>query len=304
MVDLEPDLSGWLDSLPEEMAGHARVLRSVTSIATQDERIRALQVQGSIGRRTADRLSDLDVGMVVADSAWPAILDEIPALVGRLGLVVDAHFQYTPGPENPELITGIRCIVIFDDGIQLDLVVLPGRNVFGSGPEGRTLLDRDDVLRPSEHPMRLADPPTISKWSFLGWQAMTEAAKYLERGKPVAAAEWLNPARQTAISCWAAAFGLDYAGFSIMAAPQLGGAVPWPEGLERTYAGPQQEAVHEALMELAALQERVDRLLEIRLMIPPRPLARWVRSRLRDLKVGPPAQGSQPGPSSGQGNNP
>ena len=99
---VEPSVS-WLDDLPDHLSGHQRVLRALVAAAERDARLRAIQVQGSLGRGDADRLSDLDLGVVVAEPTWPAITDEIPALIGRLGTVVDDHFEFLPGPDEPEV---------------------------------------------------------------------------------------------------------------------------------------------------------------------------------------------------------
>src|SRR5207249_9838338 len=102
--------------------------------------------------------------------------------------------------------------------IQLDLLLIPASRVLGSGPDGRTLFDRDGILARTDHPMRLSEPAAVADWAFLAWQNLTEVAKYAERGRPAAAAEWLNSARQATISCWAAAPGGDDEWFACVAA--------------------------------------------------------------------------------------
>jgi predicted nucleotidyltransferase len=274
------DQAAWLDDLPDELAGHKQVLRRLLADAESDERMRALQVQGSLGRGTADKGSDLDIGLVVADEVWPEIAGEMPALISRLGEVTDDYYQFVPGPENPDV---FRAWALLADGIQIDLLLIPSSLLLGSGPDGRTLLDRDGRLMRTDHPMRLADPGDVAKWAFLCWQNLAECAKYLDRDRPVAAAEWLNSARQATISCWAAAHGLEYAGYANVAAARLGVSCPWPEGLEKTYSIPERGAVLAAAAALADLQERTDALLSERLAIPPRALARWVIGRLKTI---------------------
>jgi predicted nucleotidyltransferase len=281
--------AAWLDDLPEELASHAQVLRRLLAEVEPDVRVRALQIQGSLGRGTADKSSDLDIGMVVTDEVWPEIAGEMPALVNRLGEVADDYYQFVPGPENPDV---FRAWALLSDGIQIDLLLMPSSLLLGSGPDGRTLLDRDSRLLRTDHPMRVTAPADIAKWAFLCWQNIAEAVKYLERDRPLAAAEWLNSSRQATISCWAAAHGLEYAGYANVAAARLGVSCPWPDGLEKTYSRPEVGAVLASATALADLQERTDSMLSERLGIPPRPLARWVVDRLKALSAARPSPGS------------
>ena len=55
---VEPSVS-WLDDLPDHLSGHQRVLRALVAAAERDARLQTIQVQGSLGRGDADRLSDL-----------------------------------------------------------------------------------------------------------------------------------------------------------------------------------------------------------------------------------------------------
>jgi predicted nucleotidyltransferase len=283
-------MAAWVDELPPELGTHALILRRMLAQTESDSRLRALQVQGSIGRGTGDRHSDLDVGLVVIDEAWPAITEEMPAFVRKLGDMVDDHYYFLPSDETPEI---FRAWAQFPDGIQLDLLLLPATRLLGSGPDGRTLLDRDGRLLRTDHPMRLSDPAAIANWAFLCWQNLTEVAKYLERGLAVAAAEWLNSARQATISCWAAGHGVEYAGFANVAAGRLGISAPWPDGLEQAYPIPESAAVLAAALALAEVQSRADAMLAVSLGIPPRPLASWVRSKLELLRSVPPSPDSQ-----------
>ena len=213
----------------------------------------------------------------------------MPAFVHRLGEIVDEDYHFLPNSATPEI---FRAWAQFPGGIQLDLLLLPSSRLLGSGPDGRTLLDRDGLLLRTDHPMRLADPAEISKWAFLSWQNLTEVAKYLERNRVVAAAEWLSSARQATISCWAAAHGSEYAGFANVASARFGASVPMPEGFEKTYATPSWDSVLSAALALSELQGRADAALEMRLAIRRRPLAAWVRARLELLRSARPSQDS------------
>jgi predicted nucleotidyltransferase len=285
----------WLDDLSVELARHVRVLRHLVAEVSKDPRFRALQVQGSVGRGEADRYSDLDLAMVVEESAWPSIADAMPALVRRLGEVVDDHLEFSPGPDDPDV---LRVWAQFSVGIQLDMLVLPTSHVLGSGPDGRTLMDPDGILMQSDHPMRLTDRAMVGKWAFLCWHSLAETTKNVERGKFVAAAECLASARLATISCWAAAHGVDYAGFANVAARKLGVSCPWPDGLEKTYPAPERDSLLVAALALCELQSKVEVLLEQRLGVPPRPLGRWVTRELESLQGGHRPRDSRAAPRS------
>ena len=124
------------------------------------------------------------------------------------------------------------------------------------------------------------------------WEQRAEAGKYLGVDRPLADAEWLKSARQATISCWAAAHGVEYAGYANVAAARLGVTCPWPDGLERTYSRPEAGAVLASAKALADLQDQTDVLLDQLLAIPPRPLARWVLDRLKALEAAHPSPGS------------
>ncbi len=116
------NVEAWLDALPEALVAHGSTLRSALGEVEGDPRLIALQVQGSIGRGTGDRHSDLDLGLVVSEAAWPAIVDEIPNFVRRLGDVIDEHYQFVPSAAAPEM---YRAWAQYENGVQLDLMVLP-----------------------------------------------------------------------------------------------------------------------------------------------------------------------------------
>lgn len=281
----------WLDDLPKELAEHARVLRTAREETTRDVRLRALQVQGSIGRGEPDRLSDIDLGLVVDESAWPAIAEEMPIFVRRLGEVVDDHFAFVPGAEAPDV---LQVWALLSSGIRIDLLVLPTSTFLGSGPDGRTLVDPDGILLQTDHPSRLTDPAAAEKWAFSGWHDLAESAKNIARGRPVAAAEWLGAARLATISCWACAHGLEYAGLANVVAARLGISCPWPDGLEKTYPALDLDSVLTSALALGELHSRTEVLLQKRFGISPRRLGGWVTLQLESLRAEPRRPGTLP----------
>ena len=238
----------------------------------------------------------------MTDETWPAFAEEIPSLLRRLGEVTDDYYQFVPGPDNPDAFPclGAPCRRHPDrpaaDAKQPPAGLGPGRQDT-SRPRRTAASDRppDEGQRSGRH--RQMGIPLLA-------ENIAEAVKYLERDRPLRAAEWLNSSRQATISCWAAAHGLEYAGYANVAAARLGVSCPWPDGLEKTYSRPEAGAVLASATALADLQERTDSMLSDRLGIPRRPLARWVRDRLTTLAAARPSPGSPPAPGSRRENAP
>jgi hypothetical protein len=250
------DSAAWLEELPAELGQHITLLRLMVREMSADHRYRALQVQGSVGRGAGDRYSDLDVGAVVAAEAWPAIAQDLPALIRRLGDVVDDYYEFQPyGSATPQV---LRSWIQYENGIQLDLLLVPSTAVLGSGPDGRTLFDLDGMLPRTDNPMRRSEPTEIARWSFICWGALAETAKNVARNRPVSAIEWLNSARRATISCWAAGHDLDFAAYANVVAATIDVSGPWLEGLEVTYPLPEQVSVGAAALAVARIQNRVD----------------------------------------------
>jgi predicted nucleotidyltransferase len=277
------DSAAWLDQLPAEMAAQAGVLRGLVAIVRSDERLVALQVQGSIGRGEGDRMSDLDVGLVIRDTQWPFIADDVPAMVHSLGEVVDDHYEFLPRLDAPEV---LRAWAQFANGVQLDMLVLPSNRTLGSGPDGRTLVDPEGVLPRTDHPMRLTNTDLVAKWSFLCWHNLSEAVKNIRRKRYVAAAEWYGSARLATISCWGVAKDIEYAGLAIVVAARMGvNGAPRFEGLENAYPKPEREELLRASESLADLQTEVEAELSRLLGTKPRALGPWVRAEIDALRT-------------------
>ena len=79
---LPPDV---VDGMSSMDAGYAALLVAVAERCARDPRIRALAVSGSVARHDADRHSDLDLTLVVAEGRR----DEVAA--DAAGLVLPVH---------------------------------------------------------------------------------------------------------------------------------------------------------------------------------------------------------------------
>lgn len=63
------DGRAWIDLLPQRVAPQAALLMRLLEAVEADQRVRALEIKGSMARGTADEYSDLDTGGEPATSA-------------------------------------------------------------------------------------------------------------------------------------------------------------------------------------------------------------------------------------------
>ncbi len=156
------------------------LLRRLVAAVEQDPNWRFLALSCSVARGAGDADSDLDLALGVDDDAWPGALAAIPALVARIGDVVDMLRHRIPEwGDRPHQ----RAFVQYADGVQIDLVAYPASTSKGRPPQTVVLYDPDGRLAQPWAPSVLhADASTVREWAFLGWTALADAAKYLRRG--------------------------------------------------------------------------------------------------------------------------
>ncbi|MGH3665822.1 MAG: hypothetical protein ACRDU8_07010 [Egibacteraceae bacterium] len=208
-----PNPDAWIAGLPESLAGHRAVLAAVLEGVRADATWRWLELGCSVARGAGDVDSDLDMALGADPDAWPAALERIDALTDRAGPVLDRLRHRLPGWGG---IPHARVFVQHVSGVQLDLVVLPADRRPGRPPDTVVLHDRDGRLaEPWTPPSLTADAATVREWSFLGWLALADLAKYLRRRSPWEALERLGDARTHAWRLWAVAEGVPFPGFGI-----------------------------------------------------------------------------------------
>ncbi|MGH3071998.1 MAG: aminoglycoside 6-adenylyltransferase [Gaiellaceae bacterium] len=252
----------WILALPTTLATQRGLLLRLLDAAEADSRFRALELQCSLARGAADELSDADAGLWAADDAWNEAVAAVPALLRTLGEIVDVLEQ--PQQERPYF------FVQYDDGSQLDLVVLPASRCQGRAPQAVVLLDRDRLLREPWEPRSLrAGPAELREWAFLAWLALANLTKYLRRGSLWEARAQLEEARAHLLRLHAARLGIAYPGFGLTSV--LDAEAPLPAGLETTVAGLDADGLQRAAGALADLLDEHG----------PPPLAGFVRARLR-----------------------
>jgi hypothetical protein len=185
----------------------------------------------------------------------------VPGLLRGLGATVDVLEQ--PDQERPYFFAQ------YEDGSQLDLVVLPASRSQGRAPQAVVLLDRDGIfLRPWEPRSLHVQPGELREWAFLAWLALANLTKYLRRGSLWEARAQLEEARTQLLRLHAARLGIAYPGFGLTSI--LDAEAPLPDGLEATLAGLDEAELRRAAGALADLLDEHE----------PPPLADFVRARL------------------------
>jgi hypothetical protein len=180
----------WIDRLPDELAGQRALLRGLLAACESDERIRWLVVACSVGRGAADGLSDLDLGIGIADDQFDAALPDVRRLVDGLGDLVDSYHHRLPGLT----ITHERIFAQYANRCQVDLVVFPATQTIGQVLDAVVLYDPDGLVVASWEPQPVT-AEQAREWAFGGWCALIDLGKYLRRGSPWEALQRLYEAQ-------------------------------------------------------------------------------------------------------------
>ena len=255
------DGRAWVEQLRGELPRHAALVDALLDRLEPDQRFRAFELQCSLARGAGDELSDLDVGLWIADAAWEETVAELPALVRDLEPTVDVLVA--------ELRDAPYVFAQYGSGLQLDALAQPASQARGRVSNAVILFDRDELLRDPYEPREFrADDAALTEWRFRGWLALANLEKYLRRGSIWEAQEQLQEARGHLLRLHAAREGVPYPGFGLTSL--LDSGAPLPDRLEETNAGFDAGDVRRAARVLAALLDDYD----------PPPLADWVRRRL------------------------
>jgi hypothetical protein len=245
----------WIDALPAELARQRRVLRRLLAFCEGEEDARWLAVSCSLARGAADAWSDVDAGLGVRDGRVAALTDAVLKHLADNAEIVDVLRQDFGPPDK----RGLRSFVQFADGAQLDLVLLPADSRPGRAPDEVVLCDKDGRLAEGFSPS--ADTVTaeqIREWAFLGWIALADAAKYLNRGSLWEAHNRLHEARDRVWALWAAAKSARYPVFGLS---QVLDRDPGdlPPGIEHTTADLDPARLRAALRACVAVLDETSR---------------------------------------------
>lgn len=226
------DAAGPLAHLPRHAALVERLRRAVEA----DDELRWFEIGCSIGRGTADELSDIDAAVGYASALDD---DQIEAagtdLVARGGSFADILVHRDPAwPAGTS-----RFAVEYDDDVQLDLVLMPAARRPGLPDGSFAPVDKDGRLDGPWRPP-VADPPsaeTAREWTILAWWAVSDAAKYLRRGSWFEAEARIAAARGHALQLHAVARGVPYPAFGLVSLLDFP-PFELPDRLGATYGDP------------------------------------------------------------------
>lgn len=261
----------WIGSLEPELVVQARLLEALLAAVEVDARWEWLELGCSVAEGRGDRLSDLDVGLgYVGEQAPPA--EEVSRSLRRLGAVVDLSAGWWNGVP--------RWWVQYEDGGQIDLVVVPASSRAGRAPGSVALMDRTGRLRRVFTPQSLhASAEDLRGWLLDGWEALSNVAKYLQRGSTLEAVEQIHRARMDVFRLWAAGEGVDYPVFGLTSLLD-GVEVKLPDGIEMSYPSAARSTVLAAALVTVRLLEAAGRHADPQLQSP---LCDFVTNRLGPL---------------------
>jgi len=217
----------WIEQLPAELDGQRNLLHALLRECESQQNIRWLVIACSLGRGAADRLSDLDIGMGLADEQFDTAIVNVRRAVDGLGELVDSYHHQLPGLT----MSHERIFAQYADRCQVDLVVIPASGTQSFGPV------RDEVVLydPDKRMSRVFEqaavtPGQVREWAFGGWCALVDLGKYLRRGSRWEALQRLTEAQGQLWRLWAAACEVPNPQFGLtslldFAPPQLPAAM-------------------------------------------------------------------------------
>jgi hypothetical protein len=278
------DTSGraWLARMPGPVAAQRVLLEHLLDAAESEPAFRWLELAGSLARDAGDELSDIDAGLGIADSDWPAAVTLVEQTIGRAGPTDDAFRQPFPGQDGQ---SGWHLFTLYESGLQLSLVVMSSSWRPGLPPRAVALYDADGQLsRPWTPDNAKADPQTAREWACLGWLALGDLAKYLDRGSVWEAHARLEEARDQVWKLWATAISATYPAFGLTSVLDTPGFT-LPDGINATAAGLEPAALLDAAIAAANMLEQVTQhALRSVSFNPPTGLPAWTRSRLASVR--------------------
>lgn len=229
----------WLERLAESHPNHARILVGLAQAVEAGDRWRSLLMGCSLGSGRGDEFSDIDagVGFVVP---CEQLEHEAQTLVGEAGDVVDALAHRFDG----WLDNSLRLAVEYRNGVQLDLAVFPSPWQ-RSRPTEVAIVDKDgdlaELVPPPHDLVTNALKRHVREWTMLGWWAVSDMAKYLQRGSLFEATQRIDTVREQALRLVAAGIGIPDAVYGLTSLLDF---PPYrvPDDLAATYCVPSDRA--------------------------------------------------------------
>ncbi len=184
------DGRGWIDRLPDEMAGQREILRGLLDWSEQSDLVKYLVVACSVGRVAGDRLSDLDTGMGVACADFDAAVADVRRAVDELSDLVESYHHKIPGLA----MTHERIFAQYANRCQVDLVMISTAETY-PGVKDEVVLYDPENLRTVKFEPGPVTPQQVREWAFNGWACLADVGKYLRRGSDWEALAALDRAR-------------------------------------------------------------------------------------------------------------
>lgn len=249
---MDPHIPDWLDTLTLER--HATLLRRLVARVEGEPAFRFVELCCSVARGAGDKSSDLDLGIGIADEAWPEALSLVRPVLAGLGDVVDALEHNIPEWGD---VPHRRFFVQYRDGVQVDLVASPASRRSGMPAGSVALYDADGHLATTfTSSLERASPEAVREWAFLGWIALANLDKYLRRGSAWEALEQLHEARTHLWRLWAVVCEAPYPGFGLTTVLDMADPTTLP-GLEKTVATTDLGDLRRAGVALAATLDQI-----------------------------------------------
>ncbi len=237
-----PSDYAWLSALGPVMSRHRAAIAELLAFCETSTAVSSLSVGCSIGRSAGDELSDIDAAIGVTAPRGAAGIGQIHEVEEQLidalpdlGNLVDV---LRSGSDNTDF--AIRKVFVqFSDRVQLDLAIIAEVEVRrGDGaPDFVPLYWQEAAHATTRGPSAYEVPADrLRQWAFLGWRALLDADKYLQRGSMWEAHQRLHEAREQIWMLWAAARGTSYPWHGLS---QVLDDSPnqLPPGIEATVAG-------------------------------------------------------------------
>lgn len=266
--------------MPDRVSAQRQLLGYLLDAAQADPAIRWIELGGSLARDAGDELSDIDAGLGIADTQWPAAITAIADVIHRAGPVAEEFRQPFSGGKDQQL-NGWHLVTLYASGLQLSLVVVPASWRAGLPPQSVALHDVDAVLaRPWTPDAAVVTAETAREWACLAWLSLGDLAKYLDRGSAWEARKRLEEARGLAWQLWALGIGAVYPGYGLTSVLDTPGYAV-PAGMQATVAGLDAAELRAAAGALADVLDQVTpRAREAVPFDPPGGLRTWARARL------------------------
>jgi hypothetical protein len=234
------------DSPSQSPPSVRQLLDRLRAWASSTEWVDWLEVGGSFGRGAGDDWSDIDAGIGVVGDA--PISDRVEAAV-----VATRDFAPIADSIIEDLDGRAHLIVVFEDGRQLSLVVLPADTRTGLPPDSLALLDRSGRLATSLPASRWGpSAETVREWSFGAWISVGDAARHAARGHSWRALRSLTEARDFAWQLWASGNDVGFPAFGAVSVSNA--ELAGPDGIEAT---------HPVSLSVASLFDAIDALVGI-----------------------------------------